>query len=98
MARPSARYLSECKVPTQWKPSKTVLLYKKGDPHDIGTIVQSAYCPSSTSSLQDTIDYIHTVSKLIEVSREYKMPPRVTFIDLKKASDSVEMEVGRGSL
>ncbi|KAK6763711.1 hypothetical protein RB195_024150 [Necator americanus] len=29
-------YLSECKVPKQWKTSKTVLLYKKGDPQDIG--------------------------------------------------------------
>ncbi|KAK6736602.1 hypothetical protein RB195_019352 [Necator americanus] len=28
--------MSECKVPKQWKTSKTVLLYKKGDPHDIG--------------------------------------------------------------
>ncbi|VDP05495.1 unnamed protein product [Heligmosomoides polygyrus] len=30
------RYLSECKVPSQWKTSRTVLLYKKGDVHDIG--------------------------------------------------------------
>ncbi|KAK6736234.1 hypothetical protein RB195_019110 [Necator americanus] len=35
-ARLFTRYLSECKVPKQWKTSKTVLLYKKGDPHDIG--------------------------------------------------------------
>ncbi|KAK6761159.1 hypothetical protein RB195_022283 [Necator americanus] len=28
--------ISECKVAKQWKTSKTVLLYKKGDPHDIG--------------------------------------------------------------
>ncbi|KAK6750683.1 hypothetical protein RB195_002571 [Necator americanus] len=39
-----------------------------------------------------TIDHIHTVSKLIEVSREYKMPLCLTFIDLKKAFDSVETE------
>uniref|UniRef100_A0A7I4Z233 Reverse transcriptase domain-containing protein n=1 Tax=Haemonchus contortus TaxID=6289 RepID=A0A7I4Z233_HAECO len=30
------RYLPECKVPTSWKTSKIVLLYKKGDPDDIG--------------------------------------------------------------
>ncbi|KAK6734183.1 hypothetical protein RB195_017764 [Necator americanus] len=36
LARLFTRYLSECKVPKQWKTSKTVLLYKKGDPHDIG--------------------------------------------------------------
>ncbi|KAK6739366.1 hypothetical protein RB195_021036 [Necator americanus] len=36
LARFFTRYLSECKVPKHWKTSKTVLLYKKGDPHDIG--------------------------------------------------------------
>ncbi|KAE9413542.1 hypothetical protein Angca_005156, partial [Angiostrongylus cantonensis] len=36
LARLLTRYLSECKVPTQWKTSKTVLLFKKGDLHDIG--------------------------------------------------------------
>ncbi|KAK6764684.1 hypothetical protein RB195_024855 [Necator americanus] len=57
------------------------------------TIAQSSYCPSSTSSVQEcTIDHIHAVSKLIEVSREYKMPLRLTFIDLRKAFDSVETE------
>ncbi|KAK6760529.1 hypothetical protein RB195_021844 [Necator americanus] len=41
---------------------------------------------------KSTIDHIHTVSKLIEVSREYMLPLCLTFIDLKKAFDSVEME------
>uniref|UniRef100_A0A7I4YM37 Tick transposon n=1 Tax=Haemonchus contortus TaxID=6289 RepID=A0A7I4YM37_HAECO len=36
LARLFTRYLSECKVPTSWKTGKTVLLYKKGDPDDIG--------------------------------------------------------------
>ncbi|KAK6764316.1 hypothetical protein RB195_024584 [Necator americanus] len=36
LARLFTRYLSECKVPKQWKTSKTVLLYKKRDPHEIG--------------------------------------------------------------
>ncbi|KAK6734166.1 hypothetical protein RB195_017753 [Necator americanus] len=35
LARLFTRYLLECKVPKQWKTSKTVLLYKKGL-HDIG--------------------------------------------------------------
>ncbi|XGW34855.1 hypothetical protein V3C99_018696 [Haemonchus contortus] len=39
-----------------------------------------------------TIDHIHTVTRLIEVSREYKMPLFLTFIDLKKAFDTVETE------
>ncbi|EYC24770.1 hypothetical protein Y032_0013g2100 [Ancylostoma ceylanicum] len=36
LARLSTRYLSECKVPSQWKTSRAVLPYKKGDPQDIG--------------------------------------------------------------
>ncbi|KAK6740791.1 hypothetical protein RB195_008939 [Necator americanus] len=36
-------------------------------------------------------DHIHAVSKLIEVSREYKMPLCLTFIDLK-TFDSAETE------
>ncbi|KAE9412353.1 hypothetical protein Angca_007976, partial [Angiostrongylus cantonensis] len=36
LARLFTRYLSECKVPTQWKTSRTVLLFNKGDLHDIG--------------------------------------------------------------
>ncbi|KAE9412031.1 hypothetical protein Angca_007176, partial [Angiostrongylus cantonensis] len=36
LGRLFSRYLSECKLPTQWKTSKTVLLFKKGDLHDIG--------------------------------------------------------------
>ncbi|XGW13389.1 hypothetical protein V3C99_000036 [Haemonchus contortus] len=36
LARLFRRYQSECKVPTSWKTSKTVLLYEKGDPDDIG--------------------------------------------------------------
>ncbi|KAK6735991.1 hypothetical protein RB195_018951 [Necator americanus] len=37
-------------------------------------------------------DRIHTVSKLIEVSQNYKTPLFLTFIDLKKAFDSLETE------
>ncbi|KAK6752534.1 hypothetical protein RB195_003760 [Necator americanus] len=112
------RYLSECKVPKQWKISKTVLLYKKGDPHDIGnyrpicllSVIYKLFTRVILNRIEkvldegqpceqagfrkgfSTIDHIHTVSKLIEVSREYKMPLCLTFIDLKKAFDSVETE------
>ncbi|XGW15785.1 hypothetical protein V3C99_001325 [Haemonchus contortus] len=44
------------------------------------------------------IDPIHTVTRLTELSREYRMPLCVTFIDLKKASDIVEIEVGYEAL
>ncbi|KAK6764696.1 hypothetical protein RB195_024863 [Necator americanus] len=36
LARLFTRYLSECKIPKQWKTSEAVWLNKKGDPHDIG--------------------------------------------------------------
>ncbi|KAK6735348.1 hypothetical protein RB195_018511 [Necator americanus] len=118
LARLFTRYLSECKVPKQWKTSKTVLLYKKGDPHDIGnyrpicllSVIYKLFTRVILNRIEkvldegqpceqagfrkgfSTIDHIHTVSKLIEVSREYKMPLCLTFIDLKKAFDSVETE------
>ncbi|WKX90250.1 hypothetical protein Q1695_009247 [Nippostrongylus brasiliensis] len=39
-----------------------------------------------------TIDHIHTVIRLSEVTREYKTPLCLTFFDLKKAFDAVETE------
>ncbi|KJH41687.1 hypothetical protein DICVIV_12334 [Dictyocaulus viviparus] len=39
-----------------------------------------------------TVDDIHTITRFIEVSGEYKKPLCLTFIDLKKALDSVETE------
>ncbi|KAK6730854.1 hypothetical protein RB195_007365 [Necator americanus] len=105
-------------VPKQWKTSKTVLLYKKGDPHDIGnyrpicllSVIYKLFTRVILNRIEkvldegqpreqagfrkgfSSIDHIHTVSKLIKVSREYKMPLCLTFIDLKKGFDSVETE------
>ncbi|KAK6762161.1 hypothetical protein RB195_023032 [Necator americanus] len=118
LAKLFTRYLSECKVPKQWKTSKTVLLYKKADPHDIGnyrpicllSVIYRLFTRVILNRIEkvldegqpceqagfrkgfSTIDHIHTVSKLIELSREYKIPLRLTFIDLKKDFDSVETE------
>uniref|UniRef100_A0A7I4YIY3 Reverse transcriptase domain-containing protein n=1 Tax=Haemonchus contortus TaxID=6289 RepID=A0A7I4YIY3_HAECO len=118
LARLFTRYLSECKVPTSWKTSKTVLLYKKGDPDDIGncrpicllSVIYTLFTrvilnrigrildegqPCEQAGFRkgfSTIDHIHTLTRLIEVSREYKMPLCLTFIDLKKAFDTVETE------
>ncbi|KAE9414292.1 hypothetical protein Angca_002828, partial [Angiostrongylus cantonensis] len=39
-----------------------------------------------------TMDHIHTITRLIEASREYKRPLCLTFIDLEKAFDSIEIE------
>ncbi|KAK6740080.1 hypothetical protein RB195_008510 [Necator americanus] len=97
---------------------KTVLLYKKGDPHDISnyrpicllSVIYNLFTRVILNRIEkvlvegqpwvqagfrkgfSTIDHIHTVSEFIEVSREYKMPLCLTFIDLKKAFDSVETE------
>ncbi|KAE9415492.1 hypothetical protein Angca_002649, partial [Angiostrongylus cantonensis] len=117
LARLFTRYLPECKVPTQWKTSKTVLLFKKGDLHDIDN-----YCPICLLSVVykhftrvilhridrtldegqlceqagfrkgfSTMDHIHTITRLIEVWRECKAQLSLTFVDLKKASDSTTM-------
>uniref|UniRef100_A0A7I4XRA8 Reverse transcriptase domain-containing protein n=1 Tax=Haemonchus contortus TaxID=6289 RepID=A0A7I4XRA8_HAECO len=89
LARLFTRYLSQCKVPISWKTSKTVLLYKKiGGILDEGQPCEQAGFRKGFSA----INHIHTVTRLIEVSREYKMPLCLTFIDLKKAFDTVETE------
>ncbi|XGW24906.1 hypothetical protein V3C99_006392, partial [Haemonchus contortus] len=94
LARLFTRYLSECKVPTSWKTSKTVLLYKKGDPDDIGnyrpicllSVIYKLFTrvilnrvgrildegqPCEQAGFRrgfSTIDHIHTLTRLIEVS------------------------------
>ncbi|KAE9414566.1 hypothetical protein Angca_005344, partial [Angiostrongylus cantonensis] len=118
LARLFTRYLSECKVPTQWKTSKTALLFRKGDLHDIGnyrpvyllslvykrfsgvilnridrTLDEGLPCEQAVFRKGfSTMDHIHTLTRLIEVSREYKRPLCLTFIDLEKAFDSIEKE------
>ncbi|KAE9412252.1 hypothetical protein Angca_002933, partial [Angiostrongylus cantonensis] len=118
LARLFTRYLPECKVPTQWKTSNTVLLFKKSDLHDIGnnppiSLLSVVYKlitrvilnridrtmdegqPCEQAGFRQgfsTMDHIHTLTRLIEVSREYKRPLCLTFIDLEKAFDSIEIE------
>ncbi|KAE9412630.1 hypothetical protein Angca_007102, partial [Angiostrongylus cantonensis] len=101
-----------------WKTSKTVLLFKKGDQHDIGnyrpiclpsvlyklftrvilnrlyrTLDEGEPCEQAGFRIGfSTMDYIHTLTRRIEVSREYKRPLCFTFIDLEKAFDSTEIE------
>ncbi|KAE9419205.1 hypothetical protein Angca_009103, partial [Angiostrongylus cantonensis] len=118
LARLFTRYLYECKVPTQWKTSKAVLLFKKGDLHDIGNyrpfcllpVVYKLFTrvilnridrtldegqPCEQAGFRkgfSTMDRIHTLTRLIEVSREYKRPLCLTFIDSWKAFDPIEIE------
>ncbi|KAE9417105.1 hypothetical protein Angca_006450, partial [Angiostrongylus cantonensis] len=118
MARLFRSYLSEYKVPTQWKTSKTVLLLK-GDLHDIGNYrpicLLSVVCKFFTRVILNRIDrtldeeqpceqsgfrkgfstvdhIIHTMTRSIELSREYERPHCHIFIDLQKAVDSIEIE------
>ncbi|KAE9419251.1 hypothetical protein Angca_004846, partial [Angiostrongylus cantonensis] len=118
LARLFTRYLSECKVPTQWKTSKTVLLFKKDNLYDIGnyrpicllSVVYKLFTRVILNRIDKTLnegqpckqvgfrkgfstmDHIHTLTRLIEVSREYKRPLCLTLIDLEKALDSIEIE------
>ncbi|KAE9416827.1 hypothetical protein Angca_004021, partial [Angiostrongylus cantonensis] len=118
MARLFTCYLSEYKVPTQWKTSKTMLLFNKGDLHDIdnyrliclSVVVYKLFTRVILNRIDRTLDegqpceqarfrkgfsamdHMHTLTRLIEVSREYKRPLCLTFIDLEKAFDSIEIE------
>ncbi|KAE9418772.1 hypothetical protein Angca_006717, partial [Angiostrongylus cantonensis] len=118
MTRLFTRYLSECKIPTQLKTSKTVLLFKKEDRYDIGnyrpicllSVVYKVFTrvilnridrtldeeqPCERAGFRksfSTMDHIHTITRLIEVSREYKRPLCLTFINLEKAFASIEVE------
>ncbi|KAK6744932.1 hypothetical protein RB195_011570 [Necator americanus] len=95
LARLLTRYLSECKVTKQGETSKIVLLYKKGDPHDIGNYrpicllyaIHKLFTRVILNRIEivldegelceqaefregfSTIDHIHTVSKLIDITR-----------------------------
>ncbi|KAE9412932.1 hypothetical protein Angca_010136, partial [Angiostrongylus cantonensis] len=118
LARLLTRYLSECKVLTQWKTSKTVLLLRNCDLYDIGnyrpiyllSFVYKLFTRVILNKIDRTLnegqlcekagfregfsmmDHIDTISNLIKVSREYKRPLCLTFIDLQKAFDSTEIE------
>ncbi|KAK6735544.1 hypothetical protein RB195_018638 [Necator americanus] len=102
LARIFTRYLSECKgdphdignyrpiclLSVIYKLFTRVILNRIGKVLDEGQPCEQAGFRKGFTS----VDHTHTVPKLIEVSREYKMPLCLTFIDLKNAFDSVETE------
>ncbi|KAK6763268.1 hypothetical protein RB195_023831 [Necator americanus] len=68
LARLFTRYLSKCKVPKQWKTNKTVLLYKKGDPHDIGNYHLN-FDSVETESVMEALDNQGVPTQYIKVLR-----------------------------
>nr|CDJ82533.1 RNA-directed DNA polymerase (reverse transcriptase) domain containing protein [Haemonchus contortus] len=118
LARLFTRYLSECKVPTSWKTSETVLLYKKGDPDDIGnyrpicllSVIYKLFTRVILNRIGRILDEGQSASKqafgegsaqsiistLLHDSLKYRESTKcryvLTFIDLKKASGTVETE------
>ncbi|KAK6749445.1 hypothetical protein RB195_001821 [Necator americanus] len=95
LARLFTRYLSECKVPKQWKTSKTVLLYKKGDPHDIGNY--RPICLLSVIYKLFTRVILDRIEKVLDEGQPCEAEFRKGFstidhIHLKKAFDSGETE------
>ncbi|EYC18451.1 hypothetical protein Y032_0027g1523 [Ancylostoma ceylanicum] len=96
LARLFTRYLSECKDIGNYRPIcllsvvyklfTRVILNRIERTLDEGQPCEQAGFRKGFS----TIDHIHTVTRLNEVSREYKMPLCLTFIDLKEAFDTVE--------
>ncbi|KAK6741959.1 hypothetical protein RB195_009688 [Necator americanus] len=84
------------------KTSETVLLFKKGDPNDIGnyrsirllSVIYKLFTKVVLNRIEEVldegqpweqerkgfsaVDHVHTISKLIETSREYKMQLRLT--------------------
>lgn len=118
------RYLKEEQIPDQWKTSKTVLLFKKGERDDIKNYRPIAllsqpyklFTKVIMNRLEKTLDefqpveqagfrkgfscmdHIHTVTQIIEKTKEYKIPLLMCFIDYTKAFDSVELNAVWNSL
>ncbi|KAE9415923.1 hypothetical protein Angca_004395, partial [Angiostrongylus cantonensis] len=64
LARLFSRYLSECRIPTQWKTSKTVLLFEKRDLQNTGnyrpicllSVVYKLFTPVILNRIDTTLD------------------------------------------
>ncbi|VDO33645.1 unnamed protein product [Heligmosomoides polygyrus] len=54
--------------------------------------------PCEQAGFRRGSDHIHTITKFIEVPRDYKLPLCLAFSDLKKAFDSVETEAVNDAL
>ncbi|KAK6763021.1 hypothetical protein RB195_023646 [Necator americanus] len=86
-------YLQKERIPDQWKTLRTVLIHKKvfiltpisrtldeAQPQEQAGFRQGFSC----------LDHIQTVSRVVEVCREYRQSLVLTFVDYEKVFDSVE--------
>ncbi|KAK6749651.1 hypothetical protein RB195_001952 [Necator americanus] len=78
-------YLQKERIPDQWKTSRTILIHKKGRWMRPSLKEQAGFRQGFSC-----LDHIQTVSRVIEVCREYRLPLVLTFVDYEKAFDSVE--------
>ncbi len=109
-------YLQKERIPDQWRTSRTVLLFKKGEREDLRnyrpicllSVLYKLFTKIILTRISRTLDeaqpqeqagfrkgfscmdHIQTVSRVIEVCREYRLPLVLTFVDYEKAFDSVE--------
>ncbi|KAE9415135.1 hypothetical protein Angca_009335, partial [Angiostrongylus cantonensis] len=81
-------YRPICLLSVVYKLFTRVILNRIGRTLDEGEPCEQAGFPKGFS----TMDHIHTITRLIEVSREYKRQLCLTSIDLEKALDSIEIE------
>ncbi|KAK6755348.1 hypothetical protein RB195_013992 [Necator americanus] len=91
-------YLQKERIPNQWKTSQTVLIRKKGDREDLRNyppicLLSDEAQPQEQAGFRQgfsCLDHIQTVSRVIEVCREYRLLLVLTYVDYEKAFDSVE--------
>lgn len=102
-------------IPSQWTKSTLILLYKKGDKHDISnyrpiSLMSNLYKvfskillgriskrldenqPKEQAGFRfdfSTLDHIHVVKQVIEKCNEYGKPYFISFVDFRKAFDSL---------
>ncbi|KAK6754352.1 hypothetical protein RB195_013385 [Necator americanus] len=89
-------YLQKERIPGQWKTSRTVLIHKKVFTKIILTRISRTLDeaqPQEQAGFRQGFSCLHhirTVSRVIEVCREYRLPLVLTFVDYENAFDSVE--------
>ncbi|KAK6730209.1 hypothetical protein RB195_006958 [Necator americanus] len=85
-------YLQKERIPDQRKTSRSVLIHKKKIITRISRTLDEAQPQEQAGFRQgfSCFDHIQTVSRVIEVCREYRLPLVLIFVDYEKAFDSVE--------